>query len=141
MSHNLTDDQIQDAQKVFNIEEFFTLSQVNPELYRAFSQVPASCELEQVIDLAEALAIEAVNAKATHFYCVGQPSLAFWANLIASGQALKINGYAQRNSGISSNMICIESTTERLSEEIKQPDGSVLKTSSFRHVRWRKVFL
>jgi hypothetical protein len=140
MSHSLTNDQIEDARNVFDIKKIVTLAESNPQLSKIFSQVPASWDLDPIIDLSESLVKEAIKAAATHFYCVGQPSLAIWANLIASGNALHVDTYKNRvGEKVSSKMKCIESTTERTSEEQLQSDGTVLKTSSFRHIRWREV--
>ena len=37
-------------------------------------------------------------------------------------------------------MVCIQSTTERRSVEVTNPDGSVTKTAVFQHVQWRPMF-
>jgi hypothetical protein len=110
------------------------------------SNIPARADLEQVQALAKKIVGEAIKVGATHFFCVGEPTLTLWANVIASNQLgfgvqgdnVWANDFVQLRPG--AGLICIQSTTERKSVETTQPDGSVLKTAVFNHVQWREMF-
>ena len=142
-SHKLTEEQTKGWEKVVS------LSETNPELQAKMSNIPASATLEEIQSLAAAIVKEAIAAGATHFYCSGEPTLMLWANLYAS-QALSMDIHAEEQVSIvvgarkgfswRTKMICVQSTTERKSVEVTQDDGTVLKTSVFRHVQWREIF-
>jgi hypothetical protein len=63
-----------------------------------------------------------MDLKATHLFVAGEPSLFLHCCLIAKG-----------------HMKVVQSTTERVSTETTQPDGTVLKTAVFKHVQWREI--
>ena len=64
-----------------------TLKEVALELQQRMSNIPATAGLSDIQTLAKAIVAEAVKAGATHFYCVGEPTLTMWANLYAGGHA------------------------------------------------------
>jgi hypothetical protein len=135
MSHQLTSEQIESAQRTLGVNSIVLLSDLNASLSEQMGQIPAQWGAHDIIGLAKQIVAEADKSLATHFCCLGQPSLFLWANLIASGRAHFINPAFG-----SYKLICVESTTERISTETKLNDGSVIKTSTFRHVQWRKIF-
>jgi hypothetical protein len=133
MSHQLTDEQIIDAKKNFGIDKIICLADVNAELSLICSQIPADAEMETIKKISSKVVLEAIKQKTDYFYCIGQFAFALWANLYASRLAVMEGEY---------NFIkitCIESTTIRQAIESKMEDGSIVKTSTFRHVRWRVV--
>ena len=135
MSHRLTAEQIESARNTVGIDSIVLLSDLNPLLAEQISQIPAHWEIGQIINMAKLIAAEADKIGATHFCCLGQPALFLWANLIASGKAHLIHpSYPHYE------LICIESTTERQASEMQKEDGTIVKTSTFRHLRWRKIF-
>lgn len=123
-SHTLTKEQITDAISSLGVEEIVTLKAVTPELQKKFSQVPADASTLEIISLASAVVSEAQIAGATHIYVAGEPSIVVHASLIARDRGIKV----------------VQSTTERISKEVPQADGTVVKTAVFAHVQWREVF-
>jgi hypothetical protein len=132
-------------------DQIITLKEVNPELQKTFSSVPATATLEEVQDLAAAIVKAAIMAESTHFFCAGEPSVTLWANLYASqlqaknreiqaDEQAEISSGALRGFSWRTKMICVQSTTERISEEKTNPDGTVTKVSRFDHVQWRELF-
>jgi hypothetical protein len=107
------------------------------KLQAQMSQIPATATLTEIQSLAKAIVAEAVKAGATHFYCVGEPTLTMWANLYAS-QTVPFYGL-DWNTGFE-ELVCIQSTTERRSVDVHNPDGTVSKTAVFQHVQWREMF-
>ena len=155
-SHNLTDEQIQDAKASLGVTQIVTLKEVNPELQVQFSQVPADGNPSDIRNLAKSVVKEAWKVKADFFFCTGEPSVMMWANLYASEKfhfnmggtnALDpVTGeylvYMDINDEKDNSypMHCVQSTTERKSQEITLPDGTVKKTQVFKHVQWRTLF-
>ncbi len=179
-SHTLTDSQIEDFFKMVCNEPFSTfrvnnsdnwvaingdmkeigeivsLSSVSAELQARMSAIPASATLSEIKELAKSIVAEAVKAGATHFYCAGEPALAMWANLYASGKlfnemlagallapsdSIPEEDSKGMHTGVYyKKMVCIQSTTERCSVEVKNGDGTVTKTQTFQHVQWRGMF-
>lgn len=152
LSHTLTPDQIADLGDA----RIILLSDVNANLAAQCKAVKATDSLREVQQLAARVVAEAVKAEATHFCCLGEPCLLLWANLIASAtfnfdknsfpccfinssdeMFLKLSDGKVRGS----KMICLQSTTERVSVETTNPEtGEVVKTSTFKHVQWRNMF-
>jgi hypothetical protein len=136
LSHTLTAEQISSLETTFGEGDVVLVSS---ELKARTSQIPATATLQEVQDIACAVVTEAVNASATHFICQGEPTFAMWANIMAGGAII-----ASWCEGINfmnwSSMKCITSTTERISVDTVQADGSVLKTAVFKHVQWRNLF-
>jgi hypothetical protein len=123
-SHKLTEAQVSDAKASLGVERIVTLGEVDPELQKQFSQVPAIATTDEVVDLASGIVGQAIGHCATHIYVAGEPTLALHASIMAHEAGLCV----------------VQSTTERRSTEVVQPDGSVLKTAVFAHVQWRRVF-
>ena len=129
--------------------EISTLKEVAPELQAQMSQIPATATLSDIQQLAKAIVAEAVKVGATHFYCVGEPTLSMWANLYAS-QFREVEYWKVRSQSFDDcdfeenpcpvGLICIQSTTERRSVDVHNPDGTVSKTAVFAHVQWREMF-
>lgn len=133
--------------------EIVTLKEVDPLLQNQVSNIDPNANLYAIQNLAASIVVEAVKAEATHFYIAGEPTLVMWANLYAKGLAsydynslphsILGSGYDWVKVGetrYTPNMVCVQSTTKRVSTEIPQPDGTVLKTAVFKHVQWREIF-
>lgn len=120
-SHTLTQDQISDAKESLGIESIITLSEDKEYLHKKMVAIPAQLPTWQVRVLAEDIVWRAIEAGASHFYIAGEPTLCYYAITEAIKSGLKV----------------VQSTTERVSVESIQPDGSVLKTATFKHVQWR----
>jgi hypothetical protein len=117
--------------------EIVTLEEEAPELQAQMSNIPATATLGEIQKLAKAIVAEAIKVGATHFYCVGEPTLTMWANLYSS-QTVPFYGL-DWNTGFE-ELVCIQSTTERRSVDVHNPDGSVTKSAVFQHVQWREMF-
>lgn len=142
-----------------------TLAEVAPKLQKQMSNIPATATLEEIQNLAKAIVAEAVKVGATHFYCVGEPTLFWWANSYAAchfelqmhqkDEPVQLNevwSYATHTKGFAHTfktiegqqcppLICIQSTTERRTVEVTNPDTQeVTKTQVFQHVMWREMF-
>lgn len=149
MSHTLTQSQIDGFTAQYDVATIVTLKEVAPELQAQMSQIPATSTLGEIQSLAKAIVAEAIKAGATHFYCVGEPTLTMWANLYASQykekEYWKVRSQSFDDCDFEENpcptgLTCIQSTTERKSVETHNPDGTVTKTAVFEHVQWRKLF-
>jgi len=130
-SHVLTESQVEGFNSQFgkdHEDSIVTLKEVDPELQAQMSAISATATLEEIQLLALRIVSEAIMEEATHFYCTGEPTLTMWANL-----------YAHYKNAHTS-LVCIQSTTERKSVELVNPDGSVTKTTVFQHVQWREMF-
>ncbi len=123
-SHTLTALQIEDAKASLGIEQIVMLGEVEPALQKSFSQVPAKATTDDIRSLASSIVGAALHHGATHMFVVGEPSVTLHASLMAFEAGLDV----------------VQSTTERVSSESIQPDGSVVKTAVFQHVQWRRVF-
>jgi len=124
-SHSLTEGQIADAKASLGIEKIILLKEVAPELQIKMSQIPATATISQIKDLAIAVVDVAAYHEATHFYVAGEPAFTMHSALeAASKYKFKV----------------VSSTTERVSKETAQPDGSIVKTAVFQHVQWRPMF-
>ena len=133
LSHTLTPEQITDL----GVETLIV--NASSELSFKTRAIPAGATLSDIQSLAAGVVAEARACNATHFVCQGEPTLAMWANLMAGGEFL-----SKWTEGINfmgwSAMQCIVSTTERVSVETTNADGSVTKTAVFKHVQWRNLF-
>jgi hypothetical protein len=121
-SHTLTEGQLSDAKKSMGVEKIITLGDVDCKLQKEFSQVPARATRREIIKLARKIVTLAENLEATHLFVAGEPSLFLHCCLAAQG-IMKV----------------VQSTTERISTEVIQPDGTVVKTAVFSHVQWREI--
>ena len=120
MSHTATAEQKADFDG-----EAIELRSVNPELNALTEQIPPEFEAADFSTLAARVVAEAVKAGATHFAIAGEQNLCMHANLAAKA---------------ATELICIQSVSRRVSIDTPQADGTVLKTSVFKHERWRNVF-
>ncbi len=160
LSHTLTQEQIEDLGEA----EVILLSDVSPELAAQCRQIDPGFSLEDVQELAAKVVAEAVKAEATHFVCQGEPCLALWANLFASGEAknspvkrflagkVQISFFSYGDGYLFSSLQhldekynffikCLQSTTARTAVEQADPKtGEVFKKSVFKHVQWRELF-
>jgi len=123
-SHTLTAAQIQDASVSLGISKIVTLKDVDEELQSEFSQVPARASRKEIIRLARKIVQQAEVCGATHLFVAGEPSLFLHTCLAAQ----------------SAGIVVVQSTTERVSSESLQSDGTVVKTAVFSHVQWREIF-
>lgn len=87
------------------------------------SQVSPLATQREVIQLAIEVIAEATACEATHIFMVGEFSLFFNVTFEA------------RMVGITS----VVATSERVSKDEVQPDGTVKKVSIFNHIGWRRV--
>jgi hypothetical protein len=136
LSHTLTDEQVASLNSTFGSGNIVLVSS---ELKARTSQIPANATLEEIKSLAREVVTEAIGVNATHFICAGEPTFAMWANLIANRFMSKLQAEVT-GSDVMPSMICINSTTERVSVDTMQADGSVTKTAVFKHVQWRNMF-
>jgi len=130
-SHVLTQSQTDGFKAQYSTDNegsIVTLKEVAPELQAQMSNIPATESLIHIQVLAMSILTEATKVGATHLYCTGEPTLMMWTNLY---------GY---NTNPYKRLICVQSTTERKSVEVVNPDGSVTKTTTFDHVQWREMF-
>lgn len=138
-------------------DEIVNLGDVSPELQAKMSKIPADATLSEIQKLAVDIVQTAICAKCTHFFCTGEPTLTMWANLIASGEYIPESGANNTVKGSISSVymshmhyganrlinkvfVCVQSTTERVSTEVANTDGTVTKTQVFKHVQWRNMF-
>jgi hypothetical protein len=119
-AHSLTPDQKE------GWDEIIELKTANPELWAWVCNVPPTATLSEIISKVDELLDNVLHTTATHFYCAGEPTLAMWANI----------GVQENIYGLTP----VVSTTERVSQDIAQADGSVRKVSTFKHVQWRALF-
>lgn len=136
LSHTLTDEQVASLNSTFGSGNIVLVSS---ELKARTSQIPATATLEEIKTLAREVVSEAVGVNATHFICQGEPTFAMWANIIANRFMSKIEAKVT-GSDVMPWMHCITSTTERVSVDTVNVDGSVTKTAVFKHVQWRNMF-
>lgn len=148
LSHQLTSEQIADFDG-----EIVLLSTVSPELAAECSNINPNVSISHIQHLAAQIAVLACLAECTHFCCQGEPGLAMWANMFASGNMTyhySVNKpfyncgdeYIQLSKEVElfPQMTCITSTTQRQSIDEYQADGSVVKKVVFKHVMWRELF-
>jgi hypothetical protein len=120
-----------------------TIVLASPALKAKTSAISGLATLAEVQALAEEVASEAYHAGATYFVCMGEPTLALWANLHACGilDAHYSAGYYQHTGKIKyTGMTCLASTTERSSTDTAMPDGSIKTVATFKHCAWRAMF-
>lgn len=122
-SHVLSPEQIEDARTI-GIESIVTLKEVDAELQKRASQIPPTETSLYVKTLAASIVGEAQHHGCTHFMVAGEPTLVVHASILA------------RDRG----MVVLQTTSERVSIDVPQADGSVQKTSIFKHVMFREVF-
>ena len=143
LSHTLTQEQVDSL----NADKIVLLADVNADLAAQCRNIDPTWGINQVQQVAASVVAEAVNVGATHFVCQGEPALAMWANLIASGNFEWVELTEQAYEimfdevGIYRKMTCIQSTTKReLISEVHEGNGEVTKRTVFKHVQWRELF-
>jgi hypothetical protein len=118
MSHDITQAQIDDfGGKVIMLKE------INPSLQLHASNISPKATLTDIEILADRIASTAQMLRCSHIAVMGEPTLVMHTALYA-------NSYG---------IIPITSTTERISKDVLQADGSVVKTAIFNHVMWREM--
>jgi hypothetical protein len=118
MSHDISQAQIDDFGG-----EVIVLKQVSPSIQEKASNISPRAQLLEIQILAVKIAQYAHGLKCTHIAIMGEPALVL-------NTAMYANNYG---------IIPITSTTERISKDILQADGSVVKTATFKHVMWRMM--
>jgi len=137
LSHTLTEEQLTDL----NANKIVLLADVNADLAAQCRQIDPTFSTTKIKFLAAQVVAEAINVDATHFFCQGEPCLAMWSNMIASGSFnydLRSTPSTSHNSSDFGNffikslngktiwskkMTCIQSTNKAL-----------------KHVQWRELF-
>ena len=118
MSHKLTDDQRNDLQALgFEpvISQFYTEQKLN--------QLDPHLSAKEIAVLALKLVNEAKQLDCQAISMVGEPTLQFYVWNYALNAGLEV----------------YVSTTQRISTEQVQEDGTVRKVQIFKHVQWRKI--
>lgn len=106
------------------LEGWDLIVEASTNLNNKTRQISPYATLLEIKALALEIVREALESKCKAFYCVGEPTLTFWANHFAD----------------ECGRICIQSTTERKSIDKIELDGTVTKTAVFKHVKWREMF-
>ena len=120
MSHVLTEDQMNDAQRNHGVTDFMYLPK---ELQEKFSNVPP--ELESLTEyISPFLTFVKNNAKEGDMVCI-QGEMGVVVSIVT-----ELRVYLP-------SVQCVYATTQRVMEEVKNNDGSVTKVSVFKHVRFR----
>jgi len=144
-SHTLTQEQIEDL----SADKIILLSDVNADLAAQCRQIDPTLSSRSVMFIAGWVVLEALKADATHFVCQGEPALAMWANIIASGCSTHSMMHEASHDILYSHiledrhlngMTCIQSTTKRELVSEVQDNGKVIKKTVFKHVQWRELF-
>ncbi|WP_366863776.1 CRISPR-associated protein Csx20 [Methanocaldococcus sp.] len=117
-SHNLTDDQINDARENLKVDKFIYLPK---ELQNIWSNIPP--EIEDITDYLK-------------------PIKEFLKNNANDGDYVLIQGdfgatYNMVNYAFENNLIPIYATTKRVVKEVIE-DGKVITIREFKHCRFRK---
>ena len=118
-SHKLTEEQIEDA-KNLGIEEFIYLPK---DLQEKFSNVPP--EIEDIREYSKSFINFLKNNAKNNDYVLIQGDFGVVFNVVE---------FCKEN-----NLIAIYSTTKRVVKEQKI-DGKIVKTSEFKHIRFRRYF-
>lgn len=118
MSHQLTKEQVDDFRG-----EIITLSELDATLARQCANIPPTADTSYIRVLAQKIMMPVLFEKCTHVAIMGEPTLVYHV----------VSACAQMD------VIPLTSTTERISVDEVQPDGSVVKKSIFKHVQWREM--
>ncbi len=121
MSHNLNDDQV-NGLNTMGLEPVI-ISNVNSDLANQCKQIDPNFDKADIQQIADSVVQTAVSEGATHLMIQGEPSLFFSAVETA------------KQKGIS----CLIATTQRVSVERENADGSIVKTNVFKHVKFRQL--
>lgn len=120
MSHKINDSQKKDAVEKYGITDFVELDSIG----LGWNQIPADLDEESLDFFCDKIVEEIIKItqKGDFVFIQGEIGATFKVALF-----LKLIG-----------LIPIYATTERVSQETTNPDGSVTKSNVFRHVRFRK---
>ena len=121
MSHNLTQSQINGLNEM-GLEPIL-ISDVNSDLANTCKQIDPNFNKTDIQQIADSVVKTAISEGATHLMIQGEPSLFFSAVETA------------KQKGIS----CLIATTQRVSVERENADGSIVKTNVFKHVKFRQL--
>lgn len=117
MNHQLTEEQ-----KV-GWEELVILSDVSKEMSDKVKNISPTATVKEIQELAVMLVLFAIMSNCTHIAIMGEPTLVLHTAITAS----------------EADIIPVTATTERISVDEPQPDGSIKKISKFQHVMWRNM--
>jgi len=121
MSHNLNQNQI-NGLNTMGLEPIL-ISDVNSDLANQCKQIDPNFSKADIQKIADSVVREAISLGATHLMIQGEASLFFSAVETA------------KQKGIS----CLIATTQRVSVERENADGSIVKTNVFKHVKFRQL--
>lgn len=121
MSHKLNQSQVQGLNDI-NLTPI-SLADINSDLANQCKSINPNASSSEIQNIADGVVETAQSLGVTHLMLQGEPSLFFAA--VTTAKASGIN--------------CLISTTERVSVEKVQDDGSVVKTNVFKHVQFREL--
>lgn len=121
MSHNLNQNQI-NGLNTMGLNPVI-LSAVNSDLANTCKQIDPNFSKADIQKIADSVVREAISLGATALMIQGEPSLFFSAVENAKDRGLK----------------CFVATSERVSVERENADGTVVKTNVFKHVKFRQL--
>ncbi len=121
MSHNLNQEQINGLNEM-GLNPVI-LSNVNSDLANTCKQIDPNFSKADIQKIADSVVREAVSLGATTLMIQGEPSLFFSAVENAKDRGLQ----------------CLVATSERVSVERENADGTVVKTNVFKHVKFRQL--
>ena len=121
ISHNLNDDQVNGLNEM-GLNPVL-ISDVNSDLANQCKQIDPNFNKTDIQQIADSVVKTAVSVGATHLMIQGEPSLFFSAVENAKGRGLQ----------------CLIATTQRVSVERENADGTVVKTNVFKHVKFRQL--
>ena len=119
-SHKLSLPQIEDAKDKLKVIESIPLPE---SLQKEFSQVSPYSTWNDLQKFALEIVNDASTKGCTIMFCTGEPSLMMAINMLAKEVGMQV----------------VQSTTERKTNEVIQPDGTSIKTQIFSHVMWREI--
>ena len=119
MSHTLTEQQVAQAKVEIGVE---CVAQLDTTSSRIAKAIDPNWSFAEVVSLAKDIITDAVEAGATSIAVMGEPALVT----------------ACYFGSIATSLEFYQSTTERMSKDIPQEDGTIKKISVFSHVQWRK---
>jgi len=139
--HRLTDEQIQKAKQEFGVTNFIDASTLCLKL-NVDPEADTATVKQQAKEIVEAL-ISHINAQHA-LIITGEPPLKRVV-VHVGGQFLLMFNVVRDLLEIAKTLdhcelIIVESTSKRESVEVQQPDGSVVKKSVFKFVRFRPIF-
>ena len=121
MSHNLNQEQINGLNEM-GLNPVI-LSNVNSDLANTCKQIDPNFSKADIQKIADSVVRETVSLGATTLMIQGEPSLFFSAVENAKDRGLQ----------------CLVATSERVSVERENADGTVVKTNVFKHVKFRQL--